>query len=291
MNEENGVLLLVDMGSLSTFSEEIVRQTGIDVRTVDMVTTPIVLEAARKTALIDTQLETLHESLKNFHGYADIRQSETKQIIENWKTRAIIAICASGEGTARRMKELIEEAVLPQIDWHLEVIPLSIVNMKEVLPKIQEDYEIIATTGITNPKIGVPYISMENFFSGEAEKIIQQLKEICLKYMEQSFTFINGKKIIDLLWSFAKNIQTQLAMPEEYTFYINLIMHTSGMLERILRNDTLTVSEKELGRLVQEPIYPVIVASIETMEEALNMDVPAEEVYRTVSQKCSVYRR
>lgn len=41
------------------------------------------------------------------------------------------------------MKELIEEAVLPQIDWHLEVIPLSIVNMKEVLPKIQEDYEII----------------------------------------------------------------------------------------------------------------------------------------------------
>ncbi len=297
VNEENGVLLLVDMGSLSTFSEEIVRQTGIDVRTVDMVTTPIVLEAARKTALIDTQLETLHESLKNFHGYADIRQSETKQIIENWKTRAIIAICASGEGTARRMKELIEEAVLPQIDWHLEVIPLSIVNMKEVLPKIQEDYEIIATTGITNPKIGVPYISMENFFSGEAEKIIQQLlaerkeevmnkpldeaaaKEICLKYMEQSFTFINGKKIIDLLWSFAKNIQTQLAMPEEYTFYINLIMHTSGMLERILRNDTLTVSEKELGRLVQEPIYPVIVASIETMEEALNMDIPAEEVY------------
>ncbi len=111
--------------------------------------------------------------------------------------------------------------------------------------------------------------------------------------MEQSFTFINGK-IIDLLWSFAKKIsKTQLAMPEEYTFYINLIMHTSGMLERILRNDTLTVSEKELGRLVQEPIYPVIVASIETMEEALNMDVPAEEVYfyRTVSQKCSVYRR
>lgn len=81
------------------------------------------------------------------------------------------------------------------------------------------------------------------------------------------------------MWSFAKNIQTQLAMPEEYTFYINLIMHTSGMLERILRNDTLTVSEKELGQLVQEPIYPVIVASIETMEEALNMDVPTEEVY------------
>lgn len=48
VNEENGVLLLVDMGSLSTFSEEIVRQTGIDVRTVDMVTTPIVLKRPAK---------------------------------------------------------------------------------------------------------------------------------------------------------------------------------------------------------------------------------------------------
>ena len=55
--------------------------------------------------------------------------------------------------------------------------------------------------------------------------------------------------------------------------------YAHGHVGRILRNDTLTVSEKELGRLVQEPIYPVIVASIETMEEALNMDVPAEEVY------------
>ena len=77
------------------------------------------------------------------------------------------------------------------------------------------------------------------------------------------------EKIIDLLWSFAKNIQTQLAMPEEYTFYINLIMHTSGMLERILRNDTLTVSEKELGRLVQEPIYPVIVAQLRLWKKLL----------------------
>lgn len=83
VNEENGVLLLVDMGSLSTFSEEIVRQTGIDVRTVDMVTTPIVLEAARKTALIDTQLETLHESLKTFMAmpiFAKVKRNKSLKI-------------------------------------------------------------------------------------------------------------------------------------------------------------------------------------------------------------------
>ncbi|MGH2335481.1 hypothetical protein ACQ1ZS_15530, partial [Enterococcus faecalis] len=59
-NEENGVVLLVDMGSLTTFSEEIVRQTGIDVGTVEMVTRPNVLEEVRKTPLIGTQMATLH---------------------------------------------------------------------------------------------------------------------------------------------------------------------------------------------------------------------------------------
>ena len=49
-----------------------------------------------------------------------------------------------------------------------------------------------------------------------------------------------------------------------------------GHVGRILRNDTLTVSERNLVDWFKKPIYPVIVASIETMEEALNMDVPAE---------------
>lgn len=108
VNEDSGVILLVDMGSLATFSDEITRQTGIEVRTVDMVTTPIVLETARKTTLIDTQLDTLYDSLKNFQGYAEIHQEREIDPLETWKKRVIIAICASGEGTAKRMKEMIE---------------------------------------------------------------------------------------------------------------------------------------------------------------------------------------
>lgn len=44
----NGVLLLVDMGSLSTFSAKITEETDIKVKTIDMVTTAMVLEAAGK---------------------------------------------------------------------------------------------------------------------------------------------------------------------------------------------------------------------------------------------------
>ncbi|MFZ1605025.1 MAG: sigma 54-interacting transcriptional regulator, partial [Enterococcus aquimarinus] len=46
-NQGSGVLLLVDMGSLAHFDERLEQETGIRVRTIDMVSTPIVLEAIR----------------------------------------------------------------------------------------------------------------------------------------------------------------------------------------------------------------------------------------------------
>ena len=60
VDQGNGVLLLVDMGSLSTFSEQITNETDIPVKTIDMVTTAMVLEAARKTSLIDSDLKTVY---------------------------------------------------------------------------------------------------------------------------------------------------------------------------------------------------------------------------------------
>lgn len=53
------VLLLVDMGSLATFSERITKETGIVARTVKMVTTPMVIEAARKAMVPNMDLESL----------------------------------------------------------------------------------------------------------------------------------------------------------------------------------------------------------------------------------------
>ena len=64
-----GVLLLVDMGSLTSFDGIITEKTGIRVKTIDMASTPLVLEAVRKANLLDMDLDTLYDSLKDFKGY------------------------------------------------------------------------------------------------------------------------------------------------------------------------------------------------------------------------------
>ena len=76
VNDGSGVILLVDMGSLATFNNEIQRETGVIVRTVDMVTTSIVLETVRKASVIGTDIDSLYESLRKFRGYGSVEQPE-----------------------------------------------------------------------------------------------------------------------------------------------------------------------------------------------------------------------
>ncbi|MCB5951236.1 sigma 54-interacting transcriptional regulator [Enterococcus sp. BWT-B8] len=302
VNEGSGVILLVDMGSLGTFSDEIIRQTGIDVRTVDMVTTPVVLEAARKTTLLDTHLNDLYDTLKRFRGYAgmNVLKSREELRLPSIKKKVILAICASGEGTAQRMKELIEGYLTPQTEQHLFVVPCSILDVKKQLNELYQQYHIIAATGITDPRINVPFIPMETFFSGEAAEVIEHLiyddelevhgmtldeetaRRVCIEYMEQSYTFINAQKVLPLLWQFVDTIQTKLNLDESYTFYINMIMHMAGVLERALRQEPLNVEDELLEELKSDLIYSEILKATLFLNESFKLKIVESEIYYIV---------
>lgn len=303
VNNGSGVILLVDMGSLGTFSEEIHRRTGILVRTVDMVTTALVLEVARKTELLDTDLDRLFHSLKNFSGYGNNLNQEPEQEVPQPNQslkKAIVAICASGQGTAQRMKDIIEKYLAEVGEKELEVLPISIVEMAAVLKKLQTNYQLIAVTGIVDPKIGVRYIPMELLFSGEAKSILQELVldaedifepvvlddqqswEICQDYLRTNFTFINAEKVMEPFWAFTQKLtEVFLGGLTNQAFTINMIMHLGGMVERIVRQDCLTVPEDQRSDYNLERFQQVKeIAKI--VEEALLIKIPPEELYYLV---------
>lgn len=61
---QKGVLLLIDMGSLASFADIITQKTGIPVKTIKMVSTPMVIEAARKAMIPDISLHVLAEEVE-----------------------------------------------------------------------------------------------------------------------------------------------------------------------------------------------------------------------------------
>ncbi|AQS07887.1 sigma-54-dependent transcriptional regulator [Clostridium beijerinckii] len=70
VDEGKGVLLLVDMGSLNNLSDVINERTNINTKSLDMVSTQLVLEAVRACSLYNTDLNAVYSYLiTGFRGY------------------------------------------------------------------------------------------------------------------------------------------------------------------------------------------------------------------------------
>ncbi|ETI89769.1 MAG: Transcriptional regulatory protein LevR, partial [Clostridium butyricum DORA_1] len=69
MENRNGILMLVDMGSLSNFGKIIENELGIKIKTINMVTTLTVIEAGRK-ALNGRSLESIYTSCQELGRFS-----------------------------------------------------------------------------------------------------------------------------------------------------------------------------------------------------------------------------
>ncbi|KAF1301317.1 sigma-54-dependent transcriptional regulator [Enterococcus sp. JM9B] len=296
VNDKSGVMLLVDMGSLATFNEEIIRETGIEVRTVDMVTTAVVLETVRKASVLGTDLESLYESLEKFQGYGRVLVER-----DNHRAKqAILAICASGEGTAQRIKEIIQRSLSKKQEQELTVVPLSVVNLKSELPKIQETYHLIAATGIVDPKISAPFIPLDRFIDQDVGALLDRIlvdkeptfiegdfqlneekaTETAIRFMEESFTYINPQKLFQPIWNFVvETVKDAGFSQQEYGLEINLALHTAGMIERILVRQPLTVDQATIEKLLQDSFYQRLHLHVQSLERFLRLEVPEAEEY------------
>jgi len=99
-----------------------------------MVSTPILLEAARKTQLPNQDLDTIAEELKRFNGYSLTPPERLiKTRIDTEKKPVIIAVCASGKGAAQIIKEQLIQLLKTRLDDEIEIITCGVREAKDVL--------------------------------------------------------------------------------------------------------------------------------------------------------------
>ena len=77
-----GILLLTDMGSILTFAKVISDAVGISVKAMDMVSTPVLIEATRYSLNPDMTLDSLYEHLKKRINCFD-ESKENKKVIDD----------------------------------------------------------------------------------------------------------------------------------------------------------------------------------------------------------------
>ena len=250
----DGLLLLVDMGSLTSFETMIMEKINIKVKTLDMVSTPMVLEAARKANILGMDLDSIYHSLKKFKGYGGIIE---KNQPSHSNKGIILTICTTGKGAAIKLKELVEDSIRNITDEEIYVIPIGIQEVKVRVKEIEQQHKILASVGITNPHIDAPFIPLDALIDGRGERILKSIlknddfiivekghnlvvRNLCEDSLTQLLTYLNPLKIISVLMEFQRVLGKELKREFSNSMQIKLIIHCGCAIERMVIKDGLS---------------------------------------------------
>ncbi|MEW9673668.1 sigma 54-interacting transcriptional regulator [Ammoniphilus sp. 3BR4] len=170
-----GVLLLVDMGSLTGFAPYLERACDVPVKVIPLVTTAAVIEASRLCGESDADLAAMERAIKQVYQY----ESSLPLIQE--ERRVIITTCLTGQGTARKLAAFLAEAFPAEIREEVIIQPVDVENGSEIPRLLVEGWRgmVIASTGTVDPHIpGIPFIGMEQILFGEGiQKLVSLVNE------------------------------------------------------------------------------------------------------------------
>lgn len=238
INNGKGVFLLVDMGSLTNFSDMIKEETGIEVKSIDMVTTLQVIEAGRK-ALNGRSLKEIYDSCLEIKRYG-IKGTDSR-IVQ--KEKAIITTCFTGDGSAQRIKEFIENNMDSRLG--IKIFALNILDKEDFYDNLKEysdEYNILAIAGVMNTYVpNIPFIPATDILSGEGirtlEKLINQEEEYykIVESMENQIENIDSDRLINDIRKVLVNIEEKLNFNLIHEAKIGIIIHISFLIDKINR--------------------------------------------------------
>ena len=180
MNCKKGIVLLVDMGTLSVYGDFIARKTGIQIKTIDNVTTSMVIQAAQLADDSDNTLENIYASLLRLND-ADQRPANVSKQTPRDGLKTILAVCITGEGTAMRLKSIIEQRF--ELNNLAEVVPLDFLTLDQIdrnLNDMAKVKDIVCIVGIHQPQqLEIPFVSVDELMFGTGFARLENILKNC----------------------------------------------------------------------------------------------------------------
>ncbi|MGJ7044253.1 sigma 54-interacting transcriptional regulator [Thermoanaerobacterium thermosulfurigenes] len=286
-NKGKGVLLLVDMGSLVFFGDMVYEKTGIPVKTVEMASTPMVLEAGRK-ALLNASLDEVYDSAVNLSPYIGRIYKDNFEMQNGFKNDVIITACITGEGTALKLKSILEKK-LNLKSAGIDIIPLNIEDKREFKRKLQNikrEKNVLAVVSAFDPGDDtLKYISTTDVFdnrklnslktmidSRDALETIDNMKEIIAENVD-----IDAEKYIKAFKEFYLNIaENNVTLDNDKI--IGLILHLACAIERVLNGGEL-IRIKNCKTIIENNTskYEMIKTAVKPVNEAFNVTLSDDE--------------
>ncbi|MGB9680466.1 MAG: PRD domain-containing protein, partial [Thermoanaerobacteraceae bacterium] len=269
------------------FGDMIYEKTGILVKTIEMVSTPMVLEAARK-AILNASLEEVYDAVVNFSPYVGKIYKDSVKFEDSLKKNVIITACITGEGTAVKLKSILEKN-LDLKEKDINIIPIEIENKREFRRKLlnfKEEKNILAVVSAINPQDdSILYISTSDVFDNDKLsvlknrietisqiKVIDNMEEVIRENIK-----IDSEKYISSFKNFYEAlIKEGVNLNEDIT--IGLILHLGCVIERILQGKQLIHIKGTQEYIKNYPKeFDIIKKVIGIIEEGCSVKISDEE--------------
>jgi len=288
----NGLVILVDMGSLKDIYSNIKDYINAPIAIVNNVSTQMALFVGELLNR-DIYLEELIEKLK--------ASNETQYKIiypEKEKEKAIVTSCITGIGTAKQLQALLEKSIPKELGIHILVHEYERLKTNGAKEALFQLYNVLAILGTANPEVEeVEYISLEDLISGRGEdklyrifegiadentiRIINNniIRNFSLKSVVGSVTILDTNKILENIEECLNNLEIIMGKRLPNNKKLALYVHISCLVERLIRKAPIK-EYQNLDEFVQcqKVMINNIKKAFSALEEIYNVKINMAEI-------------
>ncbi|MFT8352482.1 sigma 54-interacting transcriptional regulator [Clostridium saccharoperbutylacetonicum] len=242
---KSDILFLVDMGSLTTFGQEIENAFNIKTRTIPLVSTLHALEATRKS-MMGYSLDEIYRETLEVNSLYEENALEHKQEKEE-KRLAIVTVCTTGEGGAKTLKKLLERNLTFDKKL-LDIVPVNLVGKESIYERIEKlsiKYEIICFVSPFELEVQSPQFMLDQIIDRQSTSDMQKIIDVEETYLKMEDTLENtlknsdGRTVLKHIKKFIKNIEEELKVNISTNILIGITLHIAAMIDMSIEEKTI----------------------------------------------------
>jgi Transcriptional antiterminator len=280
-----GYLLLVDMGSLTTFADVIRSEFNVEIKVISLVSTLHVLESARK-ALLGASLDEIYNDVLMVNSYVEIHQTLNNKSVNDHKV-LIVTACLTGEGAAIAIKNFLTSNLRINNDY-FEIVCLNCLDKKFFKQKIinlKKENEILFIVSSFPVDSEVKQYTMYEVFNMNVLKELQAAidsKTAMLnipKIIKENIYNIDGAELYNDVTKLLNTLQEKLSIKLSDENLVGVILHLSFVVGR-LRNEDNPASYPMKDNYISENIelYNIVKENLTFITNKYKIDIVDDEV-------------
>lgn len=253
-----GLILMVDMGSLNDIYRYLHTSIDFPIGVISNVST--------QSALMVGERILKHDELQNIVNDVQKKIRIDGKIIypEKNKKSLVITCCNTGIGTARQIKNLLDNSIPEKLNIVVNAYDYALLQSSEQIKTLAHTFNILTIVGTVDPQIDdVSFIPLEKLILGEdTQRFAEALAPVATTEEVQklidtilhNFTIervINSLTILDA-HAVMKSIDVALNRYSELSgkqlnnrTRMALYVHVSCLIERLIRNEPITTYDWE----------------------------------------------